>query len=113
MFYGQDIDNEPPEDPIYEEAQIYTDLQLEAIQDDLDDDAYQKQWQKTYEAELARLKQQRQIEIEHYAQLTPLQKREWDEWGGIKPPTDEDDLLDDGVYEGDTVIHQPYDDDED
>lgn len=25
---------------------------------------------------------------------------------------EDDDLLDDGVYEGDVVIHQPYDDDE-
>lgn len=36
----------------------------------------------------------------------------WIEWG---PDEDEDDdeLLDDGVYEGDVVVHQPYDDEAD
>lgn len=88
MHYRQDIDNEPPEDPIFEEARTYTDLQLEGIQDDLDETAYEKLWQETYEAELKRLQEQRRIDIEHYNQLSPAQKKEFDEWDGRKPPMD-------------------------
>lgn len=63
MYYGQDLDYEPPEDPLLEEAEILADLQLEAIQDDLDDEAYQKLWQETKAAEYQRLVAERAAEI--------------------------------------------------
>lgn len=66
MYYGQDVDYEPPEDPLLEEAEILADLQLEAIQDDLDDEAYQKLWQETKAAEYQRLVAERDAEIFEY-----------------------------------------------
>ena len=62
---------EPPEDPLREEAEILTDLQLEDIQDDLDDEAYRKLWMETKEAEYKRLVAEREAEIDAFNNLSP------------------------------------------
>lgn len=49
------------------------------------------------------------IQIKHKGALSLLLQHIQDE----AKYADTDELLDDGVYTGDTVIHEPYDDDED
>ena len=82
MYYNDHMDYEPPEDPIFEAAASAADFQLDSIADDLDQEAYEKAWQETYEKELARLKAERAEEIARYNAMTSEEKAAWDEHYG-------------------------------
>lgn len=77
-------------DPLWEEAGLYADAEVEHIGDGLTPEQLDKAWRQARQAKYEQLKQELQEEADYIATLTPEQKKEYFEWDGRKPPTDED-----------------------
>jgi len=77
-------------DPLWEEAGLHADAEIEHIGDDLTPEQLDKAWRQARQAQYERLQEEIRKESEYIATLSSEQQKEYYEWDGKKPPTDED-----------------------